>query len=81
MLPNTRNLSRVDILIEIEEVFSQIIQVFSLGHVIGIIFEISEPHFSILPVREPSRVPMAPILTVGLQRVNRETTLSEPSMR
>ncbi len=33
--------------------FFQILERNSLRHVIGILIQISEPHFSILPIREP----------------------------
>jgi hypothetical protein len=38
---------------EIEQVLFQILKRSSLRHVIGILIQISEPHLSILPIREP----------------------------
>ena len=55
MLANVWNKSGRQIIVEIEQVLSQIIQRNALGHVIRILVEIAKPHFLVLPISESNR--------------------------
>jgi|GEM_PF-5597510 len=55
MMTDMRNLPRIQILIEISQMLLEILQTLSLGHIVWMLIQVSNPMCIYLPVSEPSR--------------------------